>query len=76
MEKTALRQLRTWLLLALLLVPSLLQAVETAPASNPVAVMTETSFEFSDAVDGEFFLHDFVVQNTGGSVLNIDVKTT
>ena len=76
MKKTVLRQPRIWLLLALLLVPSVLQAVETGPASSPVAVMPETIFEFSDAVEGEYLLHDFVVQNTGSSVLNITVKTT
>ena len=76
MKKTALRQPRIWLLLALLLAPSVLQAVETGPASTPVAVIPETLFEFPDTVEGESLLHDFVVQNTGASVLNITVKTT
>jgi hypothetical protein len=76
MKKTVLRQLRTWILPALLLVPSALQAVETGPALGPAAVIPETFFEFPDAVEGEYILHDFVVQNTGTSVLNIDVKTT
>ncbi len=76
MKKTTLRQPIIWLLLALLLVPSVLQAVETGPASDPVAIMPETLFEFPDAVEGAFLLHDFVVQNTGPSVLNITVKTT
>jgi len=76
MKKTTLRQPRIWLLLALLLVPSVLQAIETGPASDPVAIMPETFFEFPDAVEGEFLLHDFVVQNAGPSVLNITVKTT
>jgi hypothetical protein len=76
MKKTLLRQLRIWLLPALLLVPSMLQAVETDPATTPVAVMRETLFEFSDAVEGEYILHDFIIENEGTSVLNIDVKTT
>lgn len=76
MKKITIYPLWPWFLLVLLLVPSVLQAVETESASQPVAVMPETVFEFPDTLEGDSVIHDFVLQNKGRSVLNIQVKTT
>ena len=76
MKKITFHPLKPWFLLVLLLVPSVLQAVETDSTSQPVAVMPETVFEFPDTLEGDSVIHDFILQNKGSSVLNIQVKTT
>jgi hypothetical protein len=44
-------------------------AVENEKA--PVAELAETTYDFGKIVDGEEFVHQFRVRNTGKSVLNI-----
>jgi hypothetical protein len=42
----------------------------------PLAVLTETSYEFPTVVDGQEVVHDFIIQNQGTAVLKVErVKT-
>jgi len=77
MNKSATSLLRVALFLSLLLTVSGLQAAQDTASTAPVAVMPETVYEFPDAVDGEYIIHDFKIQNKGNAVLNVlKVKTT
>jgi hypothetical protein len=78
MKKTTVRYWQAGLLLLLFFTSPLAHAVEpSSTVSVPVAVMSETVFEFPTVVEGESFTHDFIIQNHGNAVLNIpNVKTT
>ncbi len=54
---------------------AVLCCLNKALAANPEAPrleMRETSFDFKEAFEGEKVSHDFVVKNTGNTVLNIN----
>lgn len=77
MKETAFSPVRGWLFLLLLLAVPMLAAAETQTSAVPVAVVPETVYEFPGIPDGQYVVHDFIVQNQGDAVLNVlKVKTT
>ena len=77
MNKTVFNTMRGWLFLVLLLTAPMLAAAANQTGPAPVAVMPETVYEFPDAMDGEYVVHDFVIRNQGDAALNIlKVKIT
>jgi hypothetical protein len=49
------------------------QASSQAPATQgtPVAVITETEFDFGEVSEGNDYVHDFKIANKGDAVLEI-----
>jgi hypothetical protein len=77
MNKPISNALKTGIFIFLISLSSILYAAETDQAPTPLAVMPETSFEFPPAVEGDVIIHDFIIQNKGGAVLNVlNVKTS
>jgi hypothetical protein len=62
------------LVLFSLAIAAVLCCLDMALAANPEAPrmeLLETSFYFKEAFEGDKVSHDFVVKNTGNTVLNI-----
>jgi hypothetical protein len=77
MNVTRFKPLKIWLFLLLLLAVPVLLAAEDQSRPMPVAVVPEAVYEFPATPEGEYVVHDFVVQNQGDGVLNVlRVKTT
>lgn len=57
--------------LAMIAVFCCLNQALAAGTESPRMVISETSFDFKEAYEGEKVSHDFVVKNTGKGVLNI-----
>lgn len=55
---------------------STLCGAEIQTQSMPLAVLTETAYEFPTVMDGQEVIHDFIIQNQGTAVLKVErVKT-
>jgi hypothetical protein len=64
--------------LAAALLPALFAAVSAGAqdASGPSAFFPQNQYEFSQVLDGDKVVHDFVIQNRGTATLNVErVKT-
>lgn len=76
MIEEALNPLKLMVVFAIMLSGTMLQATETQTVSRPAAHMPETVFKSPDTVDGKDIFHDFVIQNLGTSVLNVQKGKT
>ena len=64
--------------LAAALLPALFTAVcaGAQDASGPSVFFPQTQYEFSQVLDGDKVVHDFVIQNKGPAILKVErVKT-
>lgn len=51
-------------------------AATTTAVESPTALVPEMSYQFDPVVDGTLVIHDFVIKNNGGGMLEISqVKT-
>ena len=76
MKRTATNIVHLGVLIVLVGMGSSLYGAALPPAT-PRAVVPEFVYKFAPAAEGNFILHDFVIQNRGRAPLNIlDVKTS
>jgi hypothetical protein len=60
-----------WILLAVLMLPSVPTPAQGEPFAAPQAVVPHPRFEFNPVVEGSVVVHDFVLRNQGQAVLEI-----